>query len=422
MNRLSFRPRPLDIHKKLPIVKSIKEFEDEDAPSTTSTRSSYLQRISTEASTEGTTSIKKAASEIPIPEYVIVDTYERDYTSTFKQPGSYIRARGVRAEIGEFVDYDLDEEDEDWLQEFNNERKILSPEKFESLLFSLEVLDHKTRERAGILPLSFGSPAPVLLQQHTAAEAIQSQSVRYTVFQSVYNYWRKKREKWQKPILRRLQPPPPVNDTNPYNVFRPREKTHRLYTRRLQRRENNVLSFERLRQVRANLERAESVLDCLIKREEKKREVLESEITLQRNQMKYKKEARLLEDQHVSRPSSLSQKNGPHEEFFGWREGTVRPRGRPPLVQKIGMGSTGRVRREVKQRTAGQGWVPQRGPREPALLFTRPLEPEKLAAAGIVPPTEPRVESGSDAPSQFHGRVGRGGRIIFDRRQRTWDD
>ena len=35
------------------------------------------------------------------------------------------------------------------------------------------------------------------------------------------------------PILYFWQPPPPVNDTNPYNVFRPREKAHRLHTRRV---------------------------------------------------------------------------------------------------------------------------------------------------------------------------------------------
>lgn len=45
MSRLSFRPRPLDIHKKLPILKSFKDFEDEENPSSI-TRNSQLLRIS----------------------------------------------------------------------------------------------------------------------------------------------------------------------------------------------------------------------------------------------------------------------------------------------------------------------------------------------------------------------------------------
>uniref|UniRef100_A0A453KJW2 Uncharacterized protein n=1 Tax=Aegilops tauschii subsp. strangulata TaxID=200361 RepID=A0A453KJW2_AEGTS len=97
-----------------------------------------------------------------------------------------------------------------------------------------------------------------------------------------------RRERWQKPILRRLQPPPPVNDTNPYNVFRPREKAHRLHTRRMQRRENNIQSFEKLRLVRRNLDQAKALMGALIKREETKREVMECEVNLQRVQMQYK--------------------------------------------------------------------------------------------------------------------------------------
>ena len=57
MSRLSFRPRPLDIHKKLPIVKSIKEFEDDEAAATNSsagasTRNSQLLCHSAEADNE----------------------------------------------------------------------------------------------------------------------------------------------------------------------------------------------------------------------------------------------------------------------------------------------------------------------------------------------------------------------------------
>ena len=37
---------------------------------------------------------KKPISEIPTPCFVVVDTYERDYTRTFKQTPSYVRSRG----------------------------------------------------------------------------------------------------------------------------------------------------------------------------------------------------------------------------------------------------------------------------------------------------------------------------------------
>nr|XP_029151910.1 uncharacterized protein LOC112789583 isoform X2 [Arachis hypogaea] len=313
MTRLSFRPRPLDIHKKLPIVKSVKDFEDDEAP--TSTRNLQLLRIATEVEHEvHHVPSRRVASEIPTPQFVVVDTYERDYSCTFAQPNSYLRARGARAEIGEFVEYDLDNEDEDWIFEFNKEQKILMPEMFEALLFKLEVLDHKARERAGVITPTLGSPIPVLLRLDGAIE----------------------RERWQKPILRRLQPPPPSNDTNPYNVFRPREKAHRLHTRRMQRRENNVQSFEKFRQVRRNLEQAKSLVQAVIKREEKKREVMDNEVMLQRIQMKYKHETKFLEDSlALSRLTPYSSKFVSSEEEFFESDNmmTSHPHSRPSVVQ-----------------------------------------------------------------------------------------
>ncbi|KAK9052163.1 hypothetical protein SSX86_028791 [Deinandra increscens subsp. villosa] len=443
MSRLSFRPRPLDIHKKLPIVKSIKDFEDDDIP--TSTRTQMLRFVA-EADNDNQVhqvASKKTVSEIPIPEYVIVDTYERDYSPIFNQPASYLRARGARAELGDFVEYDLDNEDEDWLNEFNEERMVLPAEKlvlfvlqvlnisvvlefefynwcrFESILFKLEVLDHKGRERAGIITPTLGSPVPVLLAFEPAVEALQALSIQYGIFQSIYSYWKEKRERWLKPILRHLQPPPPVNDTNPYNVFRPREKAHRLHTRRMQRRENNVQSFEKLRQVRRNLDQAKNLLEALIKREEIKRDVTESEVSLQRIQMKYKNETELLQDSLAlpELPSFRSKFVSSEDEFiesddFQHKRGRFQPRG--SMNSRMVMTYSGGImKRETRHQPVPFTWLHKLDPLEPVLAFTKPLVAEKLAAAGIVPPLDSSIRSSRG--NSICGRIGRGGRIIFDR-------
>ncbi|KAL8267523.1 hypothetical protein R6Q59_004867 [Mikania micrantha] len=419
MSRLSFRPRPLDIHKKLPIVKSIKDFEDDDTPTPTRTQ---LLRLVAEADNDTQVhhvASKKTVSEIPTPEYVIVDTYEKDYSPTFSQPASYLRARGARAEIGDFVEYDLDNDDENWLKEFNKERMALPAEKFETILFKLEVLDHKARERAGIITPTLGSPVPVLLAFDPAVEALQALSIQYGVFQSIYNYWKEKRERWLKPILRRLQPPPPVNDTNPYNVFRPREKAHRLHTRRMQRRENNVQSFEKLRLVRRNLDQAKNLLEAVIKREEKKRDVMESEVSLQRIQMKYKNETELLKDSLAlpELPSFQSKFVSSEDEFiesddFPHHRLRFQPQG--SMNSRMVITSSGGVmKREVRRQPVPYTWLHKLDPLEPVLLFTKPLVPEKLAAAGIVPPVDSSMQSSRG--NNIRGRIGRGGRIIFDR-------
>ncbi|CAO2815206.1 unnamed protein product [Amaranthus hypochondriacus] len=422
MSRLSFRPRPLDINKKLPIVKSFKDFEDDDTP--TSTRNSQLLRIAAEPdNVVHHVPSKKHAAEIPTPEFVVVDSYERDYSRSFCQPTSYIRARGVRAELGEFVEYDLDIEDEEWLQEFNNDKKILTAERFENLLFKLEVLDHKARERAGVITTTLGSPIPVVLQIDAATEALQSQAVKYAVLESVYWYWKEKRERWQKPILRRLQPPPPVNDTNPYNVFRPREKAHRLHTRRMQRRENNMQSFDKLRQVRRNLDQAKTILEALIKREEKKRDVMETEVSLQRIQLIYKHETELLEDSFVLPSFQNFSKFGFSEDEFMDSEETPNNqlpvqtgRVQTPFVDsKPILVSAGSMRHDLRWRNLASSWIRRVDPLEPIMPFTKPLVPEKLLAAGIVPPSDTSKSSASQRSPAFRGRIGRGGRIIFDR-------
>lgn len=59
-------------------------------------------------------------------------------------------------------------------------------------------------------------------------------------------------------------------------------------------------------------------------------------------------------------------------------------------------------------------WVIQ-DPNEPTLLFTKPLDPAKLSAAGIIPPGSPTPNGLPAHTFSFRGRMGRGGRIVFDR-------
>lgn len=57
---------------------------------------------------------------------------------------------------------------------------FLSCCRFESLLFKFEVLDHKARERAGVITPTFGSPIPVLLQLDAAFEVSSSYTFLHT--------------------------------------------------------------------------------------------------------------------------------------------------------------------------------------------------------------------------------------------------
>lgn len=56
------------------------------------------------------------------------------------------------------------------------------------------------------------APAPPPLPAPRAA--------RDTIRADVYDYWRARRARLGRPLMRRLMAPTPVNDQNPYNVFR----------------------------------------------------------------------------------------------------------------------------------------------------------------------------------------------------------
>ena len=59
-------------------------------------------------------------AEIPIPEIRVVASYESDYRPNYQRSRTYLRSRTFGAPAGDVVEYDLDNEDEDWLEKYND--------------------------------------------------------------------------------------------------------------------------------------------------------------------------------------------------------------------------------------------------------------------------------------------------------------
>ena len=244
-------------------------------------------------------------AEIPIPEIRKVATYERDYRPHHRASRTYLRNRTFGAPPTDVVEYDLDNDDEDWLTAYNDGQNRLPAEKFEAMIWKLEVrcgeateiaMEHRATvatEKGQIISYQDKCAAMAgteALPKENALELLKDMSGRPAIMEAVYEYWCTKRLKTGKPCLRRLQPPPAPNDANPFNVFRQREKTNRPQTRR--RRENDAGSFDKMRQIRKHMEMVYAVVELQLRREEKKLERCRNERDTQTLQLELKHEPR----------------------------------------------------------------------------------------------------------------------------------
>lgn len=263
------------------------------------------RRIRSQVLTKETT---EGVVEIPIPEILSVPSYETDYPTNYKQPEYYLRSKltcGLppEPETSTYCEYDLDNDDEDWLENYNDGQDVLSAEKFEEMLWRLELACAAANEKimkanttlaaARGQVMSYQERVDALgvvtnLPKDKALELLQEISGKQAILTAVYEYWVEKRKKTKSPILRRLQPPPAPNDTNPFNVFRPREKLTRPQTRR--RRENDVSSYDKLRQMRKSFDITIGICELMLKREKRKAELGAVEHEMQKLQVKLRHE------------------------------------------------------------------------------------------------------------------------------------
>eukprot|EP00937_MAST-01D_sp_MAST-1D-sp2_P005013 g5013.t1 len=256
--RQSFRPRPIDVYKPLPLVRQTEDLEFTDEAGTTST---ILQKDILALNAEDRPAKRKRLN-IPVPMLLEVPKYEETIAANYRVPLGFIRYQKLTpADEERLVEYDLTAEDDEWLRNHPRYGAKGDPR--------YQLASGMMARMIDVLEKASGKIAPQLIGQREAEELFVRKLSLYRsatnkVSVDVYQYWVAKRHKLKKPLLRRFWRPTSMNDTNPHLVFRPREK-ERYKLRK--HRKNDMDAFRKMQQLRHDLERARRLMELIQRRE-----------------------------------------------------------------------------------------------------------------------------------------------------------
>jgi enhancer of polycomb-like protein len=198
----------------------------------------------------------KAKLEIPTPNIIDVEDYDKHIPANYQPPVSYVRySRSTTDELVVALEYVIDAEDEVWL--LNNTkfggsagRNPPPPTKADSITGTSDEQRKVVTTPRPKLPLDYLERMMDVMEKATGFETIITVDeaerrilhmlpdllYRFPtkaragittlkhVLQDVYTYWVQKRSKLKRPLIRRFWPVTASDDTNPHLVFRPREK------------------------------------------------------------------------------------------------------------------------------------------------------------------------------------------------------
>ncbi|CAL7933254.1 unnamed protein product [Xylocopa violacea] len=254
MSKLSFRARPLDASKPMPIYMAE---ELPDLPDYSAINRVVPQMPSgMEKEEECEHHLQRAICTgliIPTPEVTDltdVEAYDKIYPADYKLPCQLIHMQPFAMEQ-DFPDYDMDSEDEKWVA-VQSRKMDLTPLQFEEMMDRLEKSSGQT-----VVTLN---EAKALLKEDD------------DLIIAVFDYWLNKRLKTQHPLLLTVKTEHRFGSAanNPYLAFR--RRTDKMQTRK--HRKNDETSYEKMLNLRRDLSRAVTLLEMVKRREKTKREHL----------------------------------------------------------------------------------------------------------------------------------------------------
>ncbi|KAK7480951.1 hypothetical protein BaRGS_00027766 [Batillaria attramentaria] len=266
MSKVSFRARALDVSKPMPIYRAeeIPDLRDYDKIN----RAVLQMPTGMEKEEETETHLQNAltaqqfygtaeARAIPIPEVQDVDErYTKLYSADYKPSKQYIHIQALGMEQ-EIPDYDLDSEDETWLTEQTKKMEI-TPIKFEEMMDRLEK----------------GSGQQVVTLQE--AKLLLKEDDDLII--AVYDYWLNKRLRLEMPLIPQVKSEKRDGTTtnNPYVAFR--RRTEKMQTRK--NRKNDEVSYEKMLKLKRDLSKAVTLLELIKRREKSKKEMVQLSIEI----------------------------------------------------------------------------------------------------------------------------------------------
>eukprot|EP01112_Ceratiomyxa_fruticulosa_P005894 TRINITY_DN1670_c0_g1_i1.p1 TRINITY_DN1670_c0_g1~~TRINITY_DN1670_c0_g1_i1.p1 ORF type:complete len:379 (+),score=85.53 TRINITY_DN1670_c0_g1_i1:236-1372(+) len=264
----SFRPRPIDLSKAIPVIH--KEIDDAEVHRSVPSFPSGMEPEEEEeahiasaiAASLDMTSENKQIVDIPIPIVNLVEDYDQfDDPLPFTQGTHPIfYPDQTQEEIDMKIEYDMDTEDESWLQSHN---KTLTDRSLFLNEDNFELIVDRCEKEAEYRPKE-----PLTIQKlGSLCKGIRSNSLA-----AVLTYWQGKRERRKNSSqIRRFLKPPAHDDPSPYVAFRPRGREKKLKTYR----KNDQPSLLRMKKLRLEVERGRTLLEMVKKREKMKQDYIQ---------------------------------------------------------------------------------------------------------------------------------------------------